>query len=74
MWLEYIAAAAAAAIWWLRTNSSLYSEERTLKCGKTVTSNISTKRERQLLFSYALVSRAFNGVNKHEKVKICYSY
>lgn len=46
MWLEYIAAAAAAAIWWLRTNSSLYSEERTLKCGKTVTSNISTKRER----------------------------
>lgn len=45
MWLEYIAAA-AAAIWWLRTNSSLYCDERTLKCVRTVNGNISTKTER----------------------------
>jgi hypothetical protein len=43
MWLEYVAA--AAAIWWLRTYLSLYSEERNLKCVKTVNSNISTKTE-----------------------------
>jgi hypothetical protein len=41
MWLENIAA--AAAIWWLRTNSSHCCEERTLKCVKTVDSNISIK-------------------------------
>ena len=54
MWLENIAAAAAAtaaaatatAAWWLRTNSSHCCEDRTLKCVKTVNSNISTKTER----------------------------
>lgn len=62
MWLENIAAV-AAAIWQLRTNSSLYCGERTLKRVETANVNIGAKTERQSLFRYAQISKFVSGVN-----------